>query len=98
MAIPNFNIDGLLPPFIGITPADHSSEMSPYKGTALDLVHFFGFTEGRKSILRGWLLHRKALCVADVFTNLGRKPVYFNLSWADAKKTEVYLEAPMLPF
>jgi len=24
--------------------------------------------------------------------------VYFNLSWADAKKNEVYLEAPMLPF
>ena len=38
------------------------------------------------------------VCVADVFTNLGRKPVYFNMSWADVEKRQVYLEAPMLPF
>jgi hypothetical protein len=41
---------------------------------------------------------RHRVCVADVFTNLGRKPVYFNMSWADAQKSQVYLEAPMLPF
>lgn len=35
--------------------------MSPYRGSALDVVQFFAFSEGRKSILRGWLLHRKAL-------------------------------------
>jgi hypothetical protein len=40
---------------------------------------------------------RHRVCVADVFTNLGRKPVYFNMSWADAQKSQVYLEAPM-PF
>lgn len=41
---------------------------------------------------------RHRVCVADVFTNLGRKPVYFNMSFADAEKKQVYLEAPMLPF
>ena len=41
---------------------------------------------------------RHRVCVADVFTNLGRKPVYFNMSWADVEKRQVYLEAPMLPF
>lgn len=41
---------------------------------------------------------RHRVCVADIFTNLGRKLVYFNMSWADAEKKQVYLEAPMLPF
>jgi hypothetical protein len=61
MPIPDFNIDGLLPPFVGDTPAGSSSDMSPYRGSALDVVQFFALSEGRKSILRGWLLHRKAL-------------------------------------
>ncbi|MBN9008077.1 MAG: hypothetical protein J0H40_22020 [Rhizobiales bacterium] len=61
MPIPDFNIDGLLPPFVGETPAGPSSDMSPYRGSALDVVRIFAFSEGRKSILRGWLLHRKAL-------------------------------------
>lgn len=41
---------------------------------------------------------RHRVCVADIFTNLGRKLVYFNMSFADAEKKQVYLEAPMLPF
>ncbi len=41
---------------------------------------------------------RHRVCVADIFTNRGRKPVFFNMSWADAEKKHVYLEAPMLPF
>ena len=41
---------------------------------------------------------RHRVCVADVFTNRGRGPVYFNMSWADAQKSQIYLEAPMLPF
>lgn len=41
---------------------------------------------------------RHRVCVGDVMTNLGRKNVYFNMSWADEKRTEIYLEAPMLPF
>jgi hypothetical protein len=61
MPIPDFSIDGLLPPFVGETPAGPSSDMSPYRGSTLDVVQVFAFSEGRKSILRGWLLHRKAL-------------------------------------
>ena len=41
---------------------------------------------------------RHRVCVADIFTNRGRKPVFFNMSWADAQKSQVYLETPMLPF
>jgi hypothetical protein len=35
--------------------------MSPYRSSVLDVLQVFSFTEARKSILRGWLLHRKAL-------------------------------------
>lgn len=61
MPIPDFNIDGLLPPFVGETPAHSSSDMSPYRGSTPDVVRVLGNSERRKSILRGWLLHRKAL-------------------------------------
>ncbi len=41
---------------------------------------------------------RRRFCVGDVITNVGRKAVYFNMSWADEKKNEIYLEIPALPF
>jgi len=61
MPIPDFNINGLLPPFLGETPAGDSHDMSPYPGTVFDVLDAISFSERRKSILRGWLLHRKAL-------------------------------------
>ena len=62
MPLPGFNIDGVIPPFVGPDgPGGHFHDLSPYKISVLECVHAFSFSEGRKSILRGWLLHRKAL-------------------------------------
>jgi hypothetical protein len=62
MPLPDFNIDGVLPPFVGADgPGGHFEDLSPYEVTVLDVVQGLSFTEGRKSILRGWLLHRAAL-------------------------------------
>jgi hypothetical protein len=38
-----------------------SLELSPYVVTALEVVTSLGTSEARKTILRGWLLHRAAL-------------------------------------
>jgi hypothetical protein len=62
MPLPDFNIDGVLPPFVGANgPGGHFEDLSPYKASVLDVVQGLCFSEGRKSILRGWLLHRRAL-------------------------------------
>lgn len=62
MPLPDFNIDGVLPPFVGSDgPGGHFEDLSPYKASVGELVRALSFTEGRKSILRGWLLHRRAL-------------------------------------
>jgi hypothetical protein len=61
MPIPPFSIDGVLPPFVGSGPGGAPQDMSPYAVTALELVSSLAFTEGRKTILRGWLSHRAAL-------------------------------------
>jgi len=62
MAIPPFNIDGVVPPFVGARgPGGSSADMSPYVASALEIVVFFGSSNLRKSILRGWLAHRAAV-------------------------------------
>jgi hypothetical protein len=65
MPLPAFNIDGILPPFVGPDgPGGAPEDLSPYVVTALEVVTSLGTTEGRKTILRGWLLHRAALRAA----------------------------------
>jgi hypothetical protein len=59
--IPNFTLDGILPPFSGTSPAGPAGLMSPYEVTAFDVAERFGTTENRKDILRKWLNHREAL-------------------------------------
>ncbi len=62
MPLPGFNIDGVIPPFVGADgPGGRFDELSPYKISVSEAVQALSFSEGRKSILRGWLLHRKAL-------------------------------------
>jgi len=62
MPLPDFNIDGVLPPFVGTDgPGGHLEDLSPYKVGVLETVHALSFSEPRKTILRGWLLHRRAL-------------------------------------
>ncbi len=60
MPIPAFTIDGVLPPFVGSGPTDIAS-ISPYTATAQEVVASLGSTEGRRTILRGWLRHRAAI-------------------------------------
>ena len=59
--IPNFTLDGVLPPFLGPSPAGAMALMSPYEVKAFDVADRFGTTDNRKDILRGWLKHREAL-------------------------------------
>jgi hypothetical protein len=62
MPLPDFNIDGVLPPFVGPDgPGGSPEDLSPFQVSVLEVVHALSFSEGRKTILRGWLLHRKAL-------------------------------------
>ncbi len=62
MPLPDFNIDGVLPPFVGADgPGGLPEDLSPFKVSVLEIVNALSFSEGRKTVLRGWLLHRKAL-------------------------------------
>jgi hypothetical protein len=62
MPLPDFNIDGVLPPFVGPDgPGGSPEDLSPFRVSVLEIIHALSFSEGRKTILRGWLLHRKAL-------------------------------------
>jgi len=57
--IPNFTIDGVVPPYIGANgPGGASSDMTPYATTVLEVVQRFGTTLHRRAILRDWLQHR----------------------------------------
>lgn len=67
MPIPDFTIDGILPPFVGPDgPGASSNIMTPYRATAEEVVVRFGGTVRRNEILRGWLDHRAALRAAGV--------------------------------
>ena len=57
--IPEWNIDGLLPPFVG-DPADTLGQ-SPYPALVTDLVLRLGDTVRRREILMGFLDFRAAL-------------------------------------
>jgi hypothetical protein len=61
MGIPEFTIDGILPPFVGEGPGDDSSMMSPYDVDPEEVIRRFCTTHERERILRGWLDHRSAL-------------------------------------
>jgi len=61
MPIPDFTVDGLLPPFVGENPALQSSLMSPYEVTVEEFVERFSTNPERIKILVDWMQHRKAL-------------------------------------
>ena len=61
MPITGFTNDGVLPPFLGPSPAEHSGLMSPYRVSCFDIVDRFALNRSRVQILRGWLQHRAAL-------------------------------------
>lgn len=73
MPLPDFNIDGVLPPFMGANgPGGHFEDLSPYKVSVLDVAQGLSSTDARKSILRGWLLHRRALRAFAVGDSINR--------------------------
>lgn len=62
MSVPAFNIDGVIPPFVGANgPGGHPQELTPYATTALEVVSALGTSENRRAILRGWIAHRARL-------------------------------------
>jgi len=61
LTVPAYNNDGILPPFLGPSPAHASGLMSPYKVTVSDIVDRFATSRERITILRGWLQHREGL-------------------------------------
>ncbi len=62
MPIPAFNINGVLPPYVGATgPSGAATDMSPYEVSATEIVTTLGATDDRRKILEGWLNHRAAL-------------------------------------
>jgi hypothetical protein len=61
VSIPQHTMDGVLPPFIGASPAEASDLMSPYLATPVEVVERFADTMERVEILRGWLSHRREL-------------------------------------
>lgn len=62
MPIPPFNVDGVLPPYVGPSgPGGAHEHLSPYSVTAPEVESKLGWTENRRTILRGWLRHRARL-------------------------------------
>ncbi|HMD16781.1 MAG TPA: hypothetical protein VKH18_08945 [Terriglobales bacterium] len=59
-SIPNFNASGVLPPYVGSTPADVGG-MSPYVVTIDQLIARFNTSPERKAILNGFLSFRQSL-------------------------------------
>lgn len=59
VAIPNWNLQGVLPPINPMSPT--SVDRSPYSVTLTDLVLHFGSSAPRHSILSGLLAFRSAL-------------------------------------
>lgn len=61
MPIPDFTLDGVLPPFVGQEPSGSVAEMSPYPVTIVELANKFATSDKRKIILIGFIDYRRAL-------------------------------------
>lgn len=59
--IPDFNLNGVLPPFVGSTPGAQMALSSPYQCSPAELVERFSTSDQRKTLLRGFFGFRKAL-------------------------------------
>jgi hypothetical protein len=64
--IPAFNLSGVLPPFLGMTPAANSPLMSPYPTSLVKIVERFGRSPVRVAILRGFIAYRRALATVGL--------------------------------
>jgi hypothetical protein len=70
MRVPDFTIDGVLPPYVGANSAGPPSDMTPYAVEPLDVVMGLGKTPARLVILRKWLDHRAALRTLGIVAGL----------------------------
>lgn len=77
--IPNFNLNGVLPPFVGSTPGGHPAQSSPYDCSALEMVERFSTTDHRKNLLRGLFQFRQSL---------RQEGFQFGFQWIDGSFTE----------
>lgn len=59
--IPEFNVGGVLPPFLGAGPGAAAAEQSPYGANMLELVQRFGTSPERGALLSGLLRLRARL-------------------------------------
>lgn len=65
--IPPLTLGGLLPPFVGASPATGGS-ISPYQTTLLEVAHHFATNEERRRLLRGLVDFRQALSALGIQT------------------------------
>ncbi|MDI9349229.1 MAG: hypothetical protein QM537_04420 [Candidatus Symbiobacter sp.] len=61
MSIPDFTLNGVLPPFLGSNPAETRNSSSPHEATALEVIEKLATNARRCRILQGWLDHRAEL-------------------------------------
>lgn len=59
--IPQFNHNGVLPPFLPSSNPTVLKDTSPYRISILELVKRFAVTDERRNILRGLIQYRQAL-------------------------------------
>ncbi|UZN50988.1 hypothetical protein KZ686_21615 [Cupriavidus cauae] len=85
--IPAFTPSGVLPPFVGDSPARRGS-MSPYQVGIEDVARRFAKSPARKTIFRGLLAYRKAL--RDIGLTQG-------FQWLDGSFVEDVESARMRP-
>lgn len=77
--IPNFNLNGVLPPFVGSEPGEQLALSSPYECSPLEIVERFSNTDRRRSLLLGFFKFREALRANGL---------QFGFQWVDGSFTE----------
>jgi hypothetical protein len=77
--IPDFNLNGVLPPFVGSTPGAQAALSSPYQCSPVQVVERFSTSDHRRMLLRGFFRFRDALRAQGI--QLG-------FQWVDGSFTE----------
>jgi hypothetical protein len=111
--IPNFDLSGVLPPYIGPDPGATSALMSPYRASIVEVIEKFSTSPERRAILAGLLHYRDALSqigvsdgfqwldgsfVEDVETTLARPPGDIDVITFTHRPSSVTTDADWLRF
>ena len=65
MAIPDFTVSGVLPPYVGPTPTVPEA-MSPYPASLVEIANKMCASNERKAIMRGLLEYRQKLATVEL--------------------------------